>query len=73
MHARPAGALQDVMTTKLATLNAKTAEKHAANLLMRDNFRATPIIDDVGVIIGAIPIGISSTCSKGPSRPQNLQ
>ena len=43
------------MTTNLVTLNAKTALKDAAKLFVRYSFRAIPIVDDDGVMIGAIP------------------
>ena len=55
LQARPEERLQDVMTTNLVTLNAKTAVKDAAKLFVRYSFRAIPIVDDEGVMIGAIP------------------
>jgi Mg/Co/Ni transporter MgtE len=55
LQARPEDRLQDVMTTNLVTLNAKTAVKDAAKLFVRYSFRAIPIVDDEGVMIGAIP------------------
>jgi len=55
LQARPEDRLEDVMTTNLVTLNAKTALKDAAKLFVRYSFRAIPIVDDDGVMIGAIP------------------
>ena len=55
LRARPEDRLQDAMTTNLVTLNAKTAVKDAAKLFVRYSFRAIPIVDDNGVMTGAIP------------------
>ena len=55
LQASPEDRLQDVMTTNLVTLNASTAVKDAAKLFVRYSFRAIPIVDDGGVMIGAIP------------------
>ena len=55
LQAAPEQRLEDVMTTNLVTLNAKTAVKDAAKLFVRYSFRAIPIVDDDGVMIGAIP------------------
>ena len=55
LQAQPEERLQDVMTTNLVTLNGRTAVKDAAKLFVRYSFRAIPIVDDEGVMIGAIP------------------
>ena len=55
LQARYEDRLEDVMTTNLVTLNAKTALKDAAKLFVRYSFSAIPIVDDDGVMIGAIP------------------
>ena len=43
------------MTTNLVTLNAKTAPKAAAKLFVRYSSCVIPIVDDEGVMIGALP------------------
>ncbi len=55
LQAQPENRLEDVMTTNLVTLNAKTAVRDAAKLFVRYSFRAIPIVDDMGVMTGAIP------------------
>jgi CBS domain-containing protein/sporulation protein YlmC with PRC-barrel domain len=55
LQAGPEERLQDVMTTNLITLNAKTVVKDAVKLFVRYSLRAIPIVDDDGVMIGAIP------------------
>jgi len=55
LQARPEERLQDVMTTNLVTLNANTTVKDAVKLFVRYSLRAIPIVDDGGMMIGAIP------------------
>jgi CBS domain-containing protein/sporulation protein YlmC with PRC-barrel domain len=55
LQAAPEQRLEDVMTTNLVTLNANTAVKDAVKLFVRYAFRAIPIVDDGGVMTGALP------------------
>ena len=55
LQAGPEQRLEEVMTTNLVTLNAATAVKDAVKLFVRYSFRAIPIVDDEGVMTGALP------------------
>jgi magnesium transporter len=47
--------LQDVMITNMITLSPESTLKEAAELFARYDFRAIPLVDQEGKILGVVP------------------
>ena len=47
--------LQDIMTTKVVSLNTESSLKEASETCARDSFRALPVIDQAGKMLGVLP------------------
>jgi len=55
LESAPEERLADLMSTNLVTLHPADTVKDAAKLFARYSFRALPIVDDAGTIVGVIP------------------
>ena len=47
--------LQDIMTTKVVSLNTESSLKEASETFARYSFRALPVIDQAGKMLGVLP------------------